>query len=122
MFSRRLFHDWSRSDVPGGDCRGTIYADDGHSMAYTQQDYRRQSVRCVESGSGMDLEFDAPEGRFQPWWHQILVRVHPWRGGAQAFLDGERIADPVVRSGVLLVTIDAPNRESRLSLRAMSGR
>ena len=107
---------------PGDGCRGTIYADDGHSMAYTQQDYLRQSVRCVESDAGLNLEFHAPEGRFQPWWHQILVRVHHWRGGAQAFLDGERIADPVVRSGVLLVTIDAPSRESRLSLRAMSGR
>jgi hypothetical protein len=76
----------------------------------------------MESGAGMDLEFDAPEGRFQPWWHQILVRVHHWRGGTQAFLDGERIADPVVRSGVLLVTINAPSGESRLSLRATSGR
>ena len=107
---------------PGEDCHGTIYADDGHSMAYTQQGYFRQHVRCMESGAGTDLEFDAPEGRFQPWWHQILVRVHDWRGGTQAFLDGKRITDPVVRSGVLLVTIDAPSGESRLSLRATSGR
>ena len=107
---------------PGDDCRGTIYADDGHSMAYTQQDYLRQNVRCVESNAGMDLEFDAPQGRFQPWWHQVLVRVHHWRGGAQALLDGVRIADPVVKSGVLLLTIDAPRGESRLSLKATPGR
>ena len=107
---------------PGDDCHGTIYADDGHSMAYTQQGYLRQRVRCSESDAGMNLEFGAPEGRFQPWWHQILVRVHHWRGGAQALLDGKRIADPVVKSGVLLVTIDAPSGESRLSLRATSGR
>ena len=107
---------------PGDDCRGTIYADDGHSLAYTQQDYRRQSVRCVESNAGVDLEFAAPEGRFQPWWHQVLVRVHHWRGGAQARLDGVSIADPVVRSGVLLVTIDAPSGKSRLSLKATPGR
>jgi alpha-glucosidase len=109
-------------NVPSGDCRGTIYADDGHSMAYTQQDYLRQNVRCVVSDAGVDLEFDAPEGRFQPWWRQVLVRVHHWKGGAQALLDGERIADPVVRSGVLLVTIDAPRGESRLSLKATPGR
>jgi alpha-glucosidase len=116
--------DWSRGsgDVPSGGCRGTIYADDGHSMAYTQQDYLRQNVRCVESDVGMDLEFDVPQGRFQPWWHQVLVRVHHWRGGAQARLDGVRIANPVVRSGVLLVTIDAPRGESRLSLQATPGR
>ena len=107
---------------PGDECRGTIYADDGHSMAYTQQGYLRQNVRCVESDAGIDLEFDAPQGRFQPWWHQVLIRVHHWRGGAQALLDGVRIADPVVRSGVLLVTIDAPRGESRLSLKATPGR
>ena len=107
---------------PGDNCHGTIYADDGHSMAYTQQGYLRQSVRCVESDAGMELEFDAPEGRFQPWWHQILVRVHHWKGGAQAFLDGERIAVPVVKSGVLLETIDAPSGKSRLSLKATSER
>jgi alpha-glucosidase len=107
---------------PGDDCRGTIYADDGRSMAYTQQDYLRQNVRCVESDAGIDLEFDAPQGRFQPWWHQVLVRVHHWRGGAQALLDGVRIAGPVVRSGVLFVTIDAPRGESRLSLKATPGR
>jgi alpha-glucosidase len=112
----------SEGTPSGGDCRGTIYADDGHSMAYTQQGYLRQRVRCVESDAGVDLVFDAPEGGFQPWWHQVLVRVHHWRGGAQALLDGERIADPVVRSGVLLVTIDAPRGESRLSLQATPGR
>jgi alpha-glucosidase len=106
---------------PGDDCRGTIYADDGHSMAYTRQDYFRQRVHCVQNGAGIELEFDAPEGRFQPWWHQIIVRVHHSSGGTQAFLDGLRIADPVVRSGALLVTIDAPKGESRLSLRATSG-
>jgi len=50
------------------------------------------------------------------------VRVHHWRGGAQAFLDGKRIADPVTRAGVLLVTIDAPSGRSRLSLKANSVR
>src|SRR5258708_27080937 len=56
---------------PGEDCRGTIYADDGHSMAYAQQGYLRQKIHCVQTGTGVDLRFDAREGRFQPWWHQV---------------------------------------------------
>jgi len=107
---------------PGDGCHGTIYADDGHSMAYVQQGYLRQQVRCVRTAAGMDLEFDAREGRYPPWWHQVIVRVHHWTGGAQAFLDGKRIADPVARSGVLRVTIDDPKEASRLSLKATSGR
>ena len=61
-------------------------------------------------------------GRFQPWWHQVAVRVHHWKGGAQAFLDGKRIADPVTGEGVLHVTMDDPSGESRLSLKTSFGR
>jgi alpha-glucosidase len=108
---------------PGDDCRGTIYADDGHSMAYAQQGYLRQRVHCAETDAGMDLDFDAREGRFQPWWHQVAVRVHHWtRGGAHAFLGGKRIADPVTQEGVLRVTIADPSGKSRLSIKATSGR
>jgi alpha-glucosidase len=107
---------------PGESCHGTIYADDGHSMAYVQQGYLRQQVRCVRTAAGMDLEFDAREGGYQPWWHQVNVRVHHWTGGAEAFFDGKAIADPVTRSGTLSVTIDDPRGASRLSLHAASAR
>jgi alpha-glucosidase len=107
---------------PGDGCHGAIYVDDGHSMAYAQQGYLRQQVHCVQTDAGMDLEFDAREGRYPPWWHQVVVRVHHWSGAAQAFLDGKRIADPVTRSGTLRVTIDDPRDASRLSLKATSGR
>jgi hypothetical protein len=70
----------------------------------------------------MDLAFDAREGRFQPWWHQVAVRVHHWSGGAQAFLDGKRIVDPVTQAGVLSVIIDDPIGKARLSLKASSAR
>jgi alpha-glucosidase len=103
---------------PGDDCRGTIYADDGHSMAYTRQDYFRQRVHCVQTDAGIDIDFDAREGRFQPWWHQLTVRVHHWAGGAEASLDGKHIADPIVRDGVLSVSLDDPRGKSRLALRA----
>jgi alpha-glucosidase len=107
---------------PGDDCRGTIYADDGHSMAYTGQNYLRQRVRCVQTAAGIDIDFDAREGRFQPWWHQVTVRVHHWAGGAEASLGGKHIADPVLRDGVLSVTLDDPRGKSRLSLNAKPGR
>jgi alpha-glucosidase len=103
---------------PGDDCRGTIYADDGHSMAYTRQDYLRQRVRCVQTDAGIDIDFDAREGRFEPWWHQVTLRVHHWAGGAQASLDRKYIADPIVRDGVLSVTLDDPRGKSRLSLKS----
>jgi hypothetical protein len=35
--------------------------------------------------------------------------------------DGKRIADPVMRAGVLRVTLDDPSGESRLSLKRIRG-
>jgi alpha-glucosidase len=107
---------------PGDDCRGTIYADDGHSVAYTRQDYLRQRVRCVQTDAGIDIDFDAREGRFQPWWRKVTVRVHHWAGGAEASLAGKRIADPIVRDGVLSLSLDDPRGKSRLSLKAKAER
>jgi alpha-glucosidase len=107
---------------PGPDCHGTIYADDGHSMAYTRQNYLRQQVRCSQTTTGVDIDFDPREGEYQPWWHQVTVRVHHWQGDAQASLDGKRQSNPVVRDGVLSLTVDAPRRKSRLALRAASAK
>jgi alpha-glucosidase len=106
---------------PGEDCRGTIYADDGHTMAYSRQGYLRQQVRCVQTATGIDIEFEARAGQYRPWWHQVLVRVHHWTRGAQAFLDGKRIADPLVQEGVLSVTLGDPGGKARLSLKSKPG-
>jgi alpha-glucosidase len=107
---------------PGEDCHGTIYADDGHSMAYTRQGYLRQQVRCTQTAAGMDIDFDSREGGYQPWWHQVTVRVHHWPGDARATLDGKRVQDLAARDGFLNVTIHDPSGKSRLSLRSTPGR
>jgi alpha-glucosidase len=107
---------------PGEDCHGTIYADDGHSMAYTRQSYLRQQVRCTQTAVGMDIDFDRREGGYQPWWHRVTVRVHHWPSDARATLDGKRVQDFAARDGLLNVTIDDPSRISRLSLRTKPGR
>ncbi len=71
-----------RLDVyPGPDCTGTIYLDDGHSMAFAKGDYLRQTIHCA-SGDGQSLviSFDPREGRFAPWWKQIELVVHDRSG------------------------------------------
>jgi alpha-glucosidase len=105
---------------PGEGCHGTIYADDGHSMAYTRQDYLRQQVHCSQGTYGWDIDFESREGTYHPWWHQVTVRVHHWQGQAQATLNGKRVANESVQDGVLSVTIADPVTKSRLSLKAKS--
>ncbi|MBB5718661.1 alpha-glucosidase [Stakelama sediminis] len=62
---------------PGEDCHGTLYLDDGHSMAFKQGHYLRQQIRCRMTSTGsVELMFGKREGDYQPWWNQIRVVVH----------------------------------------------
>jgi alpha-glucosidase len=75
---------------PGDDCGGTIYLDDGHSMAFQRGHYLRQTIQCVAGpGDKLVINFAAREGDFAPWWKQIEVVVHD-RAAAEA------IASPTV--------------------------
>jgi alpha-glucosidase len=102
---------------PGEDCHGTIYADDGHSMAYTQQSFLRQKVRCTQSLAGLDVDFERREGAYQPAWHQVRVRVHHLANGVHALLNGKLLPVLAEREAVQTVTLDAPDRKAHLSFR-----
>jgi alpha-glucosidase len=102
---------------PGDDCRGVIYTDDGHSLAYAQQGFLRQIVRCAQTDDGIVVQFERREGQFQPWWHVIEVRIHDWHGAARADLDGKVLNDHIVPVlGTLAVRIDDQARPKRLSI------
>jgi alpha-glucosidase len=62
---------------PGDDCTGTIYLDDGHSMAFQKGHYLRQSVECATGPAGkLVITFKERRGSFIPWWKRIAVVVH----------------------------------------------
>jgi alpha-glucosidase len=65
---------------PGEECQGELYADDGHSMSFQRGDFLRQTIRCTVRPEGIQIDFGARAGRFRPWWTQIKMVVHNWRG------------------------------------------
>jgi alpha-glucosidase len=77
---------------PGPDCRGTIYLDDGHSMAFEKGAYLRQTVRCRITGAGLELDFGRREGTYRPWWREIAVTIHGRIAGGQATAGARDIA------------------------------
>jgi alpha-glucosidase len=80
---------------PGEDCRGVLYADDGHTMDYTKDGYARQMVRCTATAEGVTVNFAKREGAYTPWWKAIRVVVHGWQGAAHATLGGHALAATV---------------------------
>jgi alpha-glucosidase len=99
-----------RLDIyPGADCMGTLYEDDGHSLAYTRQSYFRQTVRCKLTADRLSIDFAAPEGRFTPWWHSIAIIVHDWTGDSTATLMGKRLeVVPDRAAGTMSATVPTP--------------
>ena len=74
---------------PGDDCNGTIYLDDGHSMAFRRGHYFRQHITCAIEGGALIINFAAPEGDYKPWWTKVELNIH---GGSAA----DRIESPTL--------------------------
>ena len=102
---------------PGENCHGILYWDDGHSMAFEHDGYLRQKIRCTLDPDGVEVQFEARQGHFKPWWHELAVRIHDWHGAAVARLDGKPLSRPAVtKSGVMEVTVADTLNPATLSL------
>jgi alpha-glucosidase len=77
---------------PGPDCTGTLYADDGHSMAFERGAYLRQSIRCEVSDTGLRIAFAKGEGTYRPWWRDVAVTVHGMSAEASISVRGKIVA------------------------------
>jgi alpha-glucosidase len=103
---------------PGGDCAGTLYADDGHSMAFEKGGYARQTVRCTVRPDGLDIAFAAREGRYTPWWREIRMTVHAMPGAHSVTADGRMIAAVAdAAAETLHFTLPAPRGARTIALR-----
>jgi alpha-glucosidase len=100
---------------PGEDCRGVLYADDGHTMAYTKDGYARQMVRCTATAEGVAVNFDKREGAYSPWWKAIRVVVHDWQGAAHATLGGHALA-ATVDAEAQTASLTIPDQPRAISL------
>ena len=61
-----------------GRCEGSLYTDDGHSLAYKSGDYLRQKFSCTVTQGSLAVTIDAREGSYRPWWTQQEIVIHGW--------------------------------------------
>jgi alpha-glucosidase len=61
---------------PGPNCHGSIYADDGETLAYKRGEFQRTALTCTVTGNGVNLNVAAPQGTFVPWWKSFEVSIH----------------------------------------------
>jgi len=67
---------------PGRDCKGSLYQDDGNTLAYKRGEFLRMGFRCEVSGDSVKLHIGRHEGTFRPWWQELRVEVYGWNANA----------------------------------------
>jgi alpha-glucosidase len=60
---------------PGPDCRGTLYADDGHSFQYEKGEILRVNYSCQASAASIGVTSTIATNAYQPWWNSTEVTV-----------------------------------------------
>jgi alpha-glucosidase len=59
----------------GGDCRGSLYEDDGHTFAYQRDKFRRTNYNCQVSPASVTVSATTEKNTFQPWWHVARITI-----------------------------------------------
>lgn len=88
-------------------CQGSIYLDDGRTLAYQKGDYLRIHFACHVSSNGLQVRIGRHQGKYQPWWHQVHIEIFGWvpkLGTAQ--LDGHAVASSAMNLKHQRLSID----------------
>jgi alpha-glucosidase len=95
---------------PGRDCQGTLYLDDGLTFDYQHGSYLREMYSCEVADGSMRVRIAPHEGKFEPWWTQIELRIFGASKAAQSVtVNGVAAESPAkFESGVVSVTVSDP--------------
>jgi len=59
-----------------GDCRGSLYQDDGHTFAYAKGEILRVDYSCRVAANSITVTSSVTKNAFQPWWTSAEVTVY----------------------------------------------
>ncbi len=58
---------------PGTNCQGSLYQDDGNTLAYQRGDFLRMQFKCEAGAENVTFNFSSPHAQFKPWWNAMQV-------------------------------------------------
>ena len=67
---------------PGKDCHGSVYLDDGKTLAYSRGEFLRIEFSCTVTPSGVELHVGERRGSYLPWWNAIHLELYDWQSPA----------------------------------------
>jgi len=61
------------SVYPGPDCHGSLYQDDGNTMAYARGAFLRMDFTCQTQADSLAFKFSTTHANYKPWWNSMRV-------------------------------------------------
>jgi alpha-glucosidase len=106
------------NSAASGDCRGTLYQDDGHTFAYQKGELLRISYSCQLSSGAATISSTIEKSAYQPWWKSVELTIY---GAAAApkevRMEGQVIHDWRYDSLAHTVTLIVPDALKNWSVR-----
>jgi alpha-glucosidase len=97
------------SVYPGPDCHGSLYQDDGNSLAYTRGDFYRVRFTCDSRPDALRLNLSSPQGTYNPWWKQVKFVFFGMNGAPHGVaVNQQQISDWKFEAEAKTVTMTLP--------------
>jgi alpha-glucosidase len=101
-----------------GDCRGTLYQDDGHTFAYQKGEILRVNYSCQVSSGAATVTSTTEKRAYQPWWKSVDLTVYGAAAAPKEVRIGERtIQDWRYDSLAHTVTLTVPDALKNWNIR-----
>jgi alpha-glucosidase len=95
---------------PGEDCRGSLYEDDGHTLAYQKGEMLRIHYSCTSSPASVTITSSIEKNAFKPWWNSTALTVYGAVKAPKEVRIGERVTqDWRFDSQMHTVTLTVPD-------------
>ncbi len=90
------------SVYPGPQCHGSLYADDGNTLAYQKGESLRASFGCAATTDSVAVDISAPTGTYHPWFEDLQLDIYGVSGSVQRVLvDSQPVTGWKVESGMV---------------------
>ena len=107
---------------PGRDCKGSLYLDDGNTMAYKHGEFLRVQFTCEAFADSVKLHIGPHQGKYRAWWTELRVEVYGQNSNATYTIAGGKIspghATLDVAHQMISITIPDDGRGSDLEVSA----
>jgi alpha-glucosidase len=104
----------------GEDCHGTLYQDDGHTLAYQKGNFLRVNFTCEVTPQDMTVTSTIEKNAYKPWWTSTQLEIYGAGAEPKEVHIGDRLIhdwryDPKAHCITLTVPDSLKNWSVRLS-------